>query len=78
MGFWPPCTTPLIAAPETGCMSVPLRNWLVEHPVTRADTQQSKTLAAALIEVIAKNRFIIGHSWIAGIRSGPPNGPTSI
>jgi hypothetical protein len=35
-------------------------NWLVvEHPVTRADTQQSSAATAALLEVIPMIRFII-------------------
>jgi hypothetical protein len=34
-------------------------NWLVEHPVTRADIQQSSAATAALLEVIPQIRFII-------------------
>jgi hypothetical protein len=58
-GFWPPCTTPLSAAPAIGSVSVPLRNWLVEHPVTIAETQQSNAATEALLEIIPKIRFVI-------------------
>jgi hypothetical protein len=52
----------LNSAPVTGSLSVPLRNWLVVHPVTKADTQQSTATAATLLKVIPKIRFVIRHS----------------
>src|ERR1035441_6069835 len=68
MGFWPPYTVPRSAAPATGVVSGPA-NWLVEHPVTRADTQQSSAAIAALLEVIPQIRFIICHSMNLGTSS---------
>jgi hypothetical protein len=49
-------------------------NWLVVHPVTKADTQQSSAATAALPEVIPKIRFIIRHSREVAVEE--VNGPT--
>jgi hypothetical protein len=52
-------------------MSVPLRNWLVVHPVTKAATQQSSAAIAALLEVIPKVRFVISllqRGWVMELK----------
>jgi hypothetical protein len=56
-------------------VSVPLTNWLVVHPVTKADTQQSSAATTALPEVIPKIRFVIRHS--RGVAVEEVNGPTT-
>src|ERR1035437_4450042 len=77
MGFWPPYTVPRSAAPATGVVSGPA-NWLVEHPVTRADTQQSSAAIAALLEVIPQIRFIILSLHGFGNSFSQSNGQTNI
>jgi hypothetical protein len=59
-------------------MSVPLRNWLVVHPVTKVATQQSSAATAALLEVFPKIRFVISLLQRVGDGVEEVNGPTSI